>query len=337
MGYRLSSLDLGTAFDAPVEPLPVPGVAAKGDTPSLVILDGATRGAVRLSRLVRQPALLGLQVERPTEPVRVTVTLLVDDLSTEMWRNAQQVEATTMRHEHRHHRLLRLSVQGRVRAGILLDRRPADGVASVQRFSVVLRPDDVGDQGLLTLSLDLPGVVPPWLQRGLLTDAMAGVCVGRVAFAPLEGEVRPSLSTGRAPVRRRHLVPRRPGGFVLNPGDGERAVRLRVLPRVNVRRPAPVGRRAMLKEPLARTRDLVLRTTSGRSRQPLEVTVAPLDGSPATAQHVPPAADGSFVVDVPREQLPAFVRVRPVGAPEDRAARLDWYAWADVATGEPVA
>jgi hypothetical protein len=156
------------------------------------------------------------------------------------------------------------------------------------------------------------------------------VCLGRVAIQPLDDrQVLPSLSTGREPVRRRHLVPRTPGGFVLNPGDAERSVRLRLLPRVKVRRPAPAGRRAMLKEPLARARDLVLRATSGRSRQPVEVTVAPLDGSVPTSRQVPPAPDGAFVVDVPREQLPAFVRVRPVGTPEDRAARLDWYAWAE--------
>ena len=331
MNFRLPSLHLGTDFDRPPAALPVPGTASRGDSGALVILDGAARGARRLSRLVRRTALLGLEVERPSSDVRVTVTVLVDDLSTSMWRDAHRMEPEELPHEHRHHRLLRLSLQGRTRAAFILDRRPTDGDASVQRLSVRLAAEEIGESGLLTLALDVPGEPPAWLRPGLLEDGLAGVCVARVGVEPFDGgTVRPSLSTGRVPVNRRHLVPRFPGALVVNPGSGDLPVELRLLERVRVRRPVPQGLRARLKEPLARARDGFLRATRARSRDPLEVEVRPVDGGGdgggGWTERATRRPDGSFVVQVPRTALPAYVRPVPTHEPSRRRG-IDWFAW----------
>jgi len=323
MSYRLASLHLGTEFDRPVEALPVPGVAGKGDVPALVILDGAARGAVRLARLVRQPSLLGLQVEKPAGPVRVTVTLILDDLSTEMWRAAHDLEPADFRNEHQHHRLVQVSLQGRVRAGVLLDRRGADRGTSVQRISVELSADELGALGLLTLSVDLPATIPSWLSHGLLDQGLTGVCLGRVKVEPVEaGTTRAGLSTGRSPAGPRHLVPRTPGGFVLNPGADRAPVTLAVMPRVLGPRKRPPGRRALVKEPFARVRDVALRMGRARSQRPVDVEVVPLDGAAAYTSQVTPDARGTYRLEVAPASLPAMVRV-------GSGRTADWYVWVD--------
>jgi hypothetical protein len=322
MSFRLPSLHLSTEFDRPVLPLQVPGVASRGDTPSLFILDGASRGPRRLARVARRAALVGLQLEPPTTPVRVHVTLLVDDLSTALWRSAHLVDIAVMPDEHHRHRLVRVGLQGRTRAGVLLDRQPGDVEPSRQRLSFDLTPEELGDVGLLVLSLDVPTDPPAWLARDLLEDGLAGVCIGRVGVEPLGNRpARPSVSTGREPVRGRSLVLRSPGGLVLNPGaDGD--VRLELTPRVLVPRPAPVGRRAMVKEPAAKARDLVLRTLHTVVREPLHAEITPLDGGPTRTLTARPDATGSYAFDVASELLPAWVRPTAHRLPSTH----DWYA-----------
>ncbi|NUS53042.1 MAG: hypothetical protein HOQ22_18635, partial [Nocardioidaceae bacterium] len=233
MTYQLASLDLATDFDRPLAPLTVPGKAVKGDSAGLVLLDGAARGAYRLARLVRQEALLGLSVTRPDLPVDVHLVLVVDAFSDDMWRRSRDLEEDAV--VPRRHRLARVSVQGRQRAAVLLEPAPLDGSVASQRLTVRVRPEELGS-GLLTLGFDVPREVPSWLGGAVLEDGLTGVCIARVSLEPATETLTGSLSTGFAGSKRRRLVPRYPGGFVVNPAPAGRTdVVLR--PRVLEQRP----------------------------------------------------------------------------------------------------
>ena len=54
--------------------------------------------------------------------------------------------------------------------------------------------------------------------------------------------------------------------------------------------------------------------------------MCPVDGGGAWTERAPRQQDGSFVVQVPRTALPAYVR--PVPAHEaSRRRGIDWFAW----------
>lgn len=319
MTFELASLQLSTRFDRPGGPVAIPGTVGRGDDPALVLLDGASRAPHRLARLRRQEALLAVQVEPTSHPLRVTVVLLLDEHATRSWRQARDLpigEDSGEEHPHEDdwHRLVRISVQGRPRAVALLDRRRADGGASLQRVVLRVDPDEVGPGGLLTLGFDAPEHLPPWARRRLLPDGLSGVCVARVKVDRAPNPVRPGLSTGRAPdAERRSLVPRRPGGFVVNPaGAGpddpaSEPVRVLLVPRSVVPRPAPQGRRARVLEPLARTQDRVRSRLALRSEVVLtEVTRVETGRTRTVRSQVAP--DGTAVLELDSHEGPVLCR-----------------------------
>lgn len=356
MTFELASLQLSTRFDRPGAALAVPGTVGRGDDPALVLLDGASRAPHRMARLRRQEALLGVQVEPTGAPLRVTVVLLLDEHATRSWRQARDLpigEGSGQEHpdEDGWHRVVRLSVQGRPRAVALLDLRPADAGASLQRLVVEVPPDEVGTGGLLTLGFDAPEHLPTWARRRLLPDGLSGVCVARVKVDPVQVPTRPGLSTGRAPdpgrpdrpgpapLAARSLVPRRPGGFVVNPATGVSGdtgphpdpVRVALVPRSTVPRPAPEGRRARAREPLARAHDLARSRLSHRSAAVL-TEVTRVDTGRTRTVRSPLLPDGTAVLELDPSEGPVLCRpsLGRAGGGEEPASSLggqDWYAW----------
>ena len=346
MTYDLASLALATRFDRPGGAVAVPGVVGRGADPALVLLDGASRAAHRLARLRRQEALLGVQVAPVEGPLRVTVVLLLDENATRSWRHARDAapggpEAEEHPDEDGWHRIVRVSVQGRPRAVALLDRRPADAGVSLQRLVLQVDPGEVGPGGLLTLGFDAPQHLPTWARRRLLPDALSGVCVARVRVDQPGHPVPAGLSTGRAPEpghrdrpgpaphATRHLVPRRPGGFVVNPAstgtDGaDEGLRVVLVPRAVVPRPIPAGGSARVREPLARTHDRVRAHQALRSVEVL-TEVTRVDTGRTRTLRSPLGPDGTAVLELDPSDGPVLCRPR-LGRPGWPGGQ-DWFAW----------
>ncbi|NUR06303.1 MAG: hypothetical protein HOQ22_10915 [Nocardioidaceae bacterium] len=310
MTYHLESLHLGTDFDQPPAVLPVPGATRNGD--ALALLDGAGRGGRFVARAAVGPALVGLRVDAPRDvPLRVALTLGVDDAAIGAWARARALEGDDHLREERRPRVVVVGVNGVPRAGVVLQRLAGDGSSSKQRAVLVLEPGDLPNGDLLTVSLEQPGGLPGWAAEDLLEDGLAGVSLDRVKVDVHEEPLRPSLSTGRAQQPQQTPFPAS-GMAVVNPASLGGDLRLRVWPR--------------LRQEQARPRSLPFRAVSRLRRGTPSAPAAPepavevdvhslVDGSTTTL----PAdrhGDGTFTVRLAAASVPALVRPRLLTEPD---------------------
>lgn len=315
MNFRLNTLRLGTDFDQPIEPLPVPGAAKKGQTSALWMLDGASRAPHRLARLVKPVGLLGVKVAETGQDLRVSVTLLVDETSTHMWNkvHTKRDEEPILTSEFHQHRLVEVSAQGRPRAVTLLALRGGDGKPGVrQQVHFDLPASEVGDSGLLMFSFEEPAGAPEWARAGLLEDGLVGMCVANVKVAPVPSDpVAPWASSGRPRRRKREFSPTRPGFFVVNAGDAQGAVAVTLIPRLNVPRPKPRGRREKVKAPLHAVADWARRSRArGLEGRPVQVEAVSVDGQSLVSTVVQSSGAGDYAFTLPPGTRSAFVRAR---------------------------
>jgi len=315
MSFQLPSLHLGTEFDEPTHALALPGSVSRGNHPALVLLDGASRAPKRLSRVVRRTALLALKIDRPTGPIRVSVALMLDAISTEVWRHISRVEPEEMPDETGRHRLVEVSIQGLPRAVLLLGSRPgADRDSTKQRVSAHLQPEEIGESGLLAVDFKLPDHLPAWAREGLLEEPVAGVCVNRVLVEPLAGHVAPSLSTSVAPQRRWHPVPTGPGFFVVNPGSALGPVR------VQLRAAGPKTRPGVLDRVISRFHRVRGRDVSSASKY-VELEVQPVAGGASRRAVLQLGEHATCDLALEPGELPAYLRIldSPAWAPTERS------------------
>lgn len=317
MNFRLNSLHLGTDFDEPIEPLSIPAVARTGSEPALCILDGANRAPRRLSRAVRRVALLGLKVANPEDGVRVSVTFLVDSLSTRMWNrvHSENPDEPVIDDEFGRHRLIEVSAQGRSRGVLALAYRRADGNGVRQRLEFDLPSSEIGEAGLVMIGLEEPAFAPPWAREHLLEDGVVGLCVVNVKLEPLgERSVEPSISGGRPGDR--FNSPASPGFFVINRGGCRGPVEVTLEPRPSAGVAMERGRRGKLLRPLRTLRQRRLPGIGdGRTLGVADVEAVSVGGDPVLSTSVSAGADGAFTFRLPAGAEPVYVRVSGNGGP----------------------
>ncbi len=334
MNYQISTLRLGTQFDQEIVPLTVPGVAHRGNNSALCILDGANRAPRRLSRLVRKVGLLGIKVANPGDGVRVTLTLIADEFSTVMWNSVFRPaeEDTILEDEFRHHRLVEISAQGRTRGVLMLAHRRPDTHGARQQLQFDVAASEIGESGLLMFGLEEPSNLPSWASADLLEESLTGVCVANVKVDPLEAApVGPTVSTGRPRRQHRAVAPGRPGFLVVNRGAARGPLTVSLLPREELRKPRPRGRRALVKAPLLAVREWV-RHASHRDvlRQPVVVEAVGPDGKELVHRTVERSPGEPYRVEIPAGEGAVLLRAVVEGADRRRGA-VDWVV--DVTAG----
>jgi hypothetical protein len=326
--FMLASLQLGTAFDAPIVPLDVPGSLGKGTDSALCILDGANRAPHRLSRMVRPVGLLGVKLRDPGRGVRITMRLLVDDISTTMWdRHLFRLQGEPMPEEEEYvptdvstrHRLVEVTAQGRSRGLAMLALRRTDEGTLRQHLSFELAADEIGDSGLVMVGLEHPRHAPEWSRVNELEDSLVGVCVARMSFDPLDERVRAHALTGRPGVEHTPISAANPGFFVVNPAADGGPIDLSIAVR-GAGGEGLQGRRAKVKHPVRYARELAQDRKVGVST-PAEVEVADLQGNTVLETSVPESG-GRHGFTVPAGTGPVFVRARKLV--DDEPVSVNW-------------
>jgi hypothetical protein len=117
---------------------------------------------------------------------------------------------------------------------------------------------------------------------------------------------------------------------VVNPAAPTGRVRLALTPRVMVGRPAPEGRVARAKEPLARVRDTSSRAWVRRHRD-LSLEVTSVRTGVTETLLAPLRPDGTCLVDLDAADGPQLVRPRFLRGAGAASGAQDWYAWVDAA------
>lgn len=327
MNYQLSSLHLSTTYDDPIEPLVVPGNATRGaESNVLTVLDGANRAPNRLARLVRRVGLLGLRVANPARGVRVTVCLIADDMSLEMWGHSHLDEdgKPLLSHDHACHRLVEISAQGRTRAVAMIVRKPGEE-KSIVEVTFDVPGEEIGDSGRLMLGFEQPADCPPWAEAGLMPDGVVGLCVRNVKLALIPDKPSPwFVSGGRSPRSEPGVTLTRPGFFMVNPGGEPGPVELTLAPQEAPRRPAPQGRRAKLKEPALRVRDAQKGARAAMlARREVEVEVVSFSGQPLLQERIRPES-AALRVRLPETAEPCYARARVVPRRGRSPKAIDW-------------
>lgn len=326
--FMLPSLQLGTDFDDPIVPLEVPGTLGKGSDSALCVVDGANRAPHRLARMVRPVGLLGVKLAEPATAVRITLRLLVDDISTTMWdRQRFRLQGEPMPDEEEYvptdvskvHRLVEVTAQGRSRALAMLALRRTDEGIVRQHLSFELPAEEIGDSGLVMVGFEHPRHAPGWARENELEDSLVGVCVARMHVDPLEERVKAHVITGRPGLEHTPIAAANPGFFVVNPAKDGGPVNLVIHPR-GAGGERLLGRRAKVKHPLRAARELAA-DRRVESSGPAEIEVVDLQGETVLEQTVP-ESDGKHAFTIPAGTGPAYVRARKVVGDEPR--NVNW-------------
>lgn len=227
--FNLGTAHYGTQFDSPTPMLPIPARINTPNDAGIVLLDGFTRaGGKRVARGLRRWPMFGFRVERPTVPIRVSLTLTLDVRSHTRWTEIHELDPALERVQpSAKPRLIGLTGQGALRGATSLIPDPETG-RTRQRLHLVLLPEEVGADGLIVLGLE-EMENSGW--GSSLPNATVGSLIGQIEVDTTDLPTayvamgRPKPKPGRPP------VPRDPGFFVFNPvervGTSEVAVRAR--------------------------------------------------------------------------------------------------------------
>lgn len=232
--YQLVSLQLGTMFDKPVHTISLPAVVDRGTQDWLALIDGAERAPHRLARIVRPVSLLGLRVDRPGEPLTVTLEFLNDELSSYMWHLHDIGENARMRRRDKdtepdlpdisaRHRMLAISAQGATVASVVLGLRPHDGAETREKVTFQIPGDIIGPDGLVMIGIDSAGVDGEWGEPGHMVGGSVGLALISVTLEPSGSAAVPaSVATGRRSDQG-GVVIGETGFFAVNPGSADAA------------------------------------------------------------------------------------------------------------------
>jgi hypothetical protein len=187
VSFRLPSLALATAYDAPAAPLTLPGVLRRAHYPHLALADGIgvdSDGSVRLAAR----ALLGVRVATQAAWVRVSLRLALDDRA----RWLRSVAGHEAAFPHLHAVALRAAEPGAAPVGLVLFAPQTPGELTGVLEAVLPVRD-----GLVTMALAPadPG------HDHLVAESPLGLRVDGVAVEPWQAEsTGVALSTGRPAV-----------------------------------------------------------------------------------------------------------------------------------------
>ncbi|MFY1705355.1 hypothetical protein ACN28G_27150 [Micromonospora sp. WMMA1923] len=174
----------GTEFDVPHPVSELPTVVSGGQQGALCVVDQLVRGHQIIGRAVGDPATIGLKVRPVGLPVRVAVTLQLDDAGTRWWANRAKPDPAQPERP----RLVVLSSQGRVRGAAVLARRQGwlRAGGSIQTVTFTLGADELGDDDLLLVELSAPRVdLPDWAADRFSARSAIGLRIDRVRLDPL--------------------------------------------------------------------------------------------------------------------------------------------------------
>jgi hypothetical protein len=180
-----------TDFDEPSVPAGLPMELTTGMHPSITIVDQMVRGRGIIGRITGDFGAVAVKVAGTGGPVRVTVSIGLDEVSTRWWADRVRPSRTTPELP----RLVVLRAQGRIRGCAILARRQGwRGAASADAtLSFDLAEGELEADGLLMVELGetLP---PPWAAGRLSARPVVGLRFNRItvhassAPAPTQGQ-----------------------------------------------------------------------------------------------------------------------------------------------------
>lgn len=169
-----SMLRFDTVFDDPPPPTRAPFKISRGDHPAVRVTDSFVRDNHGIGRCEGSPALIGLKLAKPDQPVRVTISLRATVETGATWRRFAPERVASR--EAYQPRVLLVRSQGATRAVVVIAREPgafAYDSRHVVRFDV--QPSELSDDGLLVIELAEPAEPPLWAMSQLAPHPAAGV------------------------------------------------------------------------------------------------------------------------------------------------------------------
>ncbi|MBB2945188.1 hypothetical protein FB565_004921 [Actinoplanes lutulentus] len=182
-----------TDFDEPSVPAALPMELTSGMHPSLTIVDQMVRGRGIIGRITGDFGAVAVKVAGTGGPVRVTVSIGLDEISTRWWADRVRPSRTTPELP----RLVVLRAQGRIRGSVVLARRQGwRGAASAEAtLSFDLAEGELDSDGLLMVEL---GETPPpsWATGRLSTRPVVGLRFNSIAVHTTSVSAPATVSTG---------------------------------------------------------------------------------------------------------------------------------------------
>jgi hypothetical protein len=182
-----------TEYDEPRHTLDLPFDVTSGRDDALCIVDQVIRGVAIIGRVTGDYGALALKVRGTGRPVRVTVTIQIDEISTRWW--SDRVKPPRMTPERP--RLVLVRAQGEVKAAALLARRQAwrRATASTVEVAFDLSADELDQDGLLVIELADPAH-PAWTDGRISRRSAVGLRIDKITVreqgAPVPVSYRPT-------------------------------------------------------------------------------------------------------------------------------------------------
>jgi hypothetical protein len=166
-----------TRYDEERRTLDQPAEVSSGRDDALCIVDQVIRGVAIVGRVTGDYGAVALKVRGTGRPVRVTVSIQVDDMSTRWWSDRVKPPRLTPERP----RLVLIRAQGEIRGAALLARRQAWRRASSTSAEVAfdLGADELDLDGLLVIELAEPNR-PEWTSGRVSAKSAIGLRIDRI-------------------------------------------------------------------------------------------------------------------------------------------------------------
>ena len=179
-----------TEFDEPHSPADLPVELTRGFDPSVTILDQVVRGNGIVGRVNGEFGAVAVKVNAPGRPVRVSVSIGLDEMSTRWW--SDKVRPSRLAPEIP--RLVAVRAQGRIRGAAVLARRQGwRGAATAEAvLAFDLTAGELDGNGLLIVELAEIGH-PSWAAKRISPLSAVGLRFNHIGVreqpspAPAEG------------------------------------------------------------------------------------------------------------------------------------------------------
>lgn len=166
-----------TRYDEARHTLDLPVEVTSGRDDALCIVDQVIRGVAIVGRVTGDYGAVALKVRGTGRPVRVTVTVQLDELSTRWWSDRVKPPRLTPERP----RLVLIRAQGNIKGAALLARRQAWRRASSTTAEVGfdLAADELDRDGLLVIELAEPER-PAWTHGRVSQRSALGLRIDRI-------------------------------------------------------------------------------------------------------------------------------------------------------------
>ncbi|WP_229076151.1 hypothetical protein [Actinoplanes sp. DH11] len=182
-----------TDFDEPSVPAELPMRLTTGMHPSVTIVDQMVRGRGIIGRVTGDFGALAVKVAGTGSPVRVAVTIGLDEVSTRWWADRVRPSRTTPELP----RVVVLRSQGRIRGAAVLARRQGwRGAASAEAtLAFDLAEGELDGDGLLLVELG-ETAPPSWAAGRVSTRPVVGLRFNSITVEPATTPAPVALTGG---------------------------------------------------------------------------------------------------------------------------------------------